>query len=370
MEIPTPSPLGRQTPPPLPVPATPPPRTPHPTHHLQKTNDQPWPWSSLDYAILLNAIGPFSPSVVALDLPLSEGDALYPIYDIQLANQMARFNSIVLSQYGSNTLPGVASAIFSQAAHIAPAGLSARTSTPNSHLPIVFFQEDRWLPSFALQIAADHLGADWKFSQIQPGRQVLLRDAKGRLLLEIPINPQGQILRNSRIFSSPVQPTDFYSAIISAEDLRNGGSGLESFHEIRRNIILVGSEAPNTYQPLLTSSGPRPPIHLHYHLLQQLLSGSTPRELGHTFYLLFLICACLMAGAFALIPSRLGSLSLLLLYLGACAIGSYLSFDLAHTWWPPLPIMIGLLLSWLTARCLNILTRLEDREQPELFQDL
>jgi CHASE2 domain-containing sensor protein len=332
---------------------------------IQKTGDQTWPWSSLDYAILLNTLGPFAPSVVALDLPLEDGDPLYPIYDIQLANQMARFPSIILSKTGHLPLPAPLQA----SAVIADSRWLQSPSGKLHKVPLAVFQEDTWQPCFSLQTAASHLGADWNKSSIQPGAFIILRDFQQKVLLRIPVDAECRTLTDQSIFSSRVNATDFYSAIISAEDLRNGGTGSENFHEIRRHIILVGTEAPGTYQPIQGPGGLLPPVYLQYHVISQLLAGRFSTEMNGVFYFLFLGSACLTSGSLALISSRIGSLSLLVLYVTACGVGSYLSYDLGKIWWPVLPLLCGILLSWMSVRSLALLSKSETNNQPELFPD-
>jgi CHASE2 domain-containing sensor protein len=332
---------------------------------IQKTGDQTWPWSSLDYAILLNTLGPFSPSVVALDLPLEDGDPLYPIYDIQLANQMARFPSIIISKTGTLPPPVPLQA----AALIANSRWLQSPTDTLQKVPLAFLDQKTWLPSFVLQVAASHLGADWSKSSILPGAFILLRDNQQKLLLKIPVDHECRILIDQKVFRSKVTATDFYSAIISAEDLRNGGTGTENFHNIRRHIILVGTEAQGTYHAVNSPSGAIPPVYLNYHVINQLLSGSFSSEMNDIFYLLFLSSACLATGTLALIPSRLSSLSLLTLYFTACCIASYLSYEVGKIWWPLLPLLLGGLLSWLSARGLSHLNRHEENRQRELFSE-
>ena len=332
---------------------------------IQKTGDQTWPWSSLDYAILLNTLGPFAPSVVALDLPLEDGDPLYPIYDIQLANQMARFPSVILSQSGSQPHPAPlqASALIAQSRWLqSPAGELRK-------VPLAFLQDSLWKPAFSLQIAASHLGAEWNKSSIQPGSYIILRDTQQKILLKIPVDADCRMLIDHRIFRTHPPATEFYSAIISAEDLRNGGTGTESFHDIRRHIILVGTEAPGTYREINSPGGPLPSVYLNYQVVSQLLSARFSSEMNGYFYFLFLAVACTATGALALLPSRLGSLSLLILYLTACCIGSFLSYDLGKIWWPLFPLLLGGALSWISARCLALVGTAEKNDQPELFPD-
>ncbi|MDZ4787886.1 MAG: CHASE2 domain-containing protein [Blastochloris sp.] len=332
---------------------------------IKKIDGQAWPWSSLDYAILLNTLSPFSPSVMALDLPIEEGDPLYPIYDIQLANQMARFPSVIISQTSPRSVP----APFVSAANTAPSRWLQSPNQPLEKVALALWTNNTWQASFALQVVASHLGADWSASKILPNEHITLRNKENKLLLTIPVDAECRTLIHYNIFSKKADATEFYSAIISAEDLRNGGSGLEGFHEIRRRIILVGTEAPGTYSPVTSPAGALPSVYLQDQTLRQLLSQRFTSELNSFFYLLIIVSACSAAGAFALIPSRPVSLSLLLVYLTLCLLGSYFSYELGKIWWHLFPLLFGVALSWFTARCLSLLSRLDQEKQRELFED-
>lgn len=332
---------------------------------IQRTESQTWPWSSLDYAILLNALGPFSPSVIAMDLPLNEGDPLYPIYDIQLANQMSRFTNIIISQSTTKLAPAPLRA----SATFAPIAQPSSNSKPLKKFPLALWIDQTWQPTFALQIVASHLNVDWKNSRILSGEAIILKDKKNQLQLYIPIDSSCSTLIDSNFFSTRTEAVDFYSAIISAEDLRNGGTGSDRFYEIRGKIILVGIEAKGAYVPVQGMKELLPPVHLQDQMIRQLLAKKFTTELPPIFYILLILSASLTSATFTLLPSRLLSVSLLLIYMAGCCLGSFFSFELGRYWWPLLPLLTGVLLSWLSASALLLLSNIEKEKQPELFED-
>jgi hypothetical protein len=225
--------------------------------------DQPWPWPKLDYAILLHAIAPYEPDLLALDWPLDLPDAGTEVYERQLARQMKAFRGIVVSarpwevsreaappqdaialEGSVQRLPALQGASWPRLggaeARSAPLALGA-----GGRAPLLLRLGDVAVPSFPLAIYGKWLGAYWPHCTARLGREIVLRDYQNKRLARIPIDPQGA-LRPVPASRLPVVPrVEFYAAILSAEQMHNQQAPLFDLNRLRHSLVLATLDHPD-----------------------------------------------------------------------------------------------------------------------------
>lgn len=224
--------------------------------------DQPWPWPKLDYAILLHALAPYEPEVLALDWPLDLPDVEPGVYERQLARQMKAFRGIVLAARPWRESAGEAPpleplAVTGNSGRIPRldgaswprlGGAEARTSplsaASGQRIPLLLRQDGQVVPAFPLAVYGKWLGAYWPHCTAHPGRDIILRDYQNRRLARIPVDASGA-LRPIPASRLPAVPrVEFYSAILSAEQMHNQQAPLFDLNRLRHCLVLATIEHP------------------------------------------------------------------------------------------------------------------------------
>lgn len=288
---------------------------------VQDMTDEPWPWPHLDYAILLHALTPYQPEVLALDLPLDVADTLQPVYERQLARQMKAFRDVVLSAKpspqmkptpappGLDPLPSdgftgklaeIGSVRWPIEAYwsncrISPTGVAGSAS---GRVPLVFRMADTVVPSFPLVIYGKSIGAYWPHCELVSGSSIILRDYQKKVMARIPVDAQGCLrLQPAKRIPPPVE-VEFYTVVLSAEQKHQETRPLFDLDRLRRQVVLVSLEHPDTASQTPTPEGSAYPGTLTGRVLQQLFLreywGPVPPLLS---VLLFMVCAIIATWA-------------------------------------------------------------------------
>lgn len=181
--------------------------------------DRPWPWSRLDYSLVLRSLIDYSPKCVVFEMNLNDRDTEYTSLDDTFSHVVQRANMVVFAatmmvpekagplpaklgaipSYGDkHQVPRFGSAIWPLDTFAGDSYVGANNLQPESDqrlrsIPLVFLLNGKMVPSLVLQSAAQYLGADLAASEIQVGRAIFLRRNDGKLLRTIPIDDQGRM---------------------------------------------------------------------------------------------------------------------------------------------------------------------------------
>lgn len=339
---------------------------------IQDMTDQPWPWPHLDYAILLHAIAPYQPEVLALDLPLEHPDTLQAVYERQLARQMKAFRDVVLAARPSieplptpappglepiptqgfiGNLVAMGSArwpleTYWSNTRISPAAV---TGSEIGRVPLVFRWNDAVVPSFPLVIYGKTIGAYWPHCELIPGEYLILRDYQQTVLARIPVDTAGRMRLLSLKQVPAPKEVEFYSAILSSEQMHHGARPLFDLNLMRRQVVLVTREHPETASPAELPQGPASPGSITARVLQQLLLREHENTLPAPVCLLLVLACAVLATWAGSLPNLKHSLGALLGALFFLAVDIWLSFALLEVTVPAGAFITALLGSWLLA---------------------
>jgi adenylate cyclase len=183
------------------------------------TPDRPWPWSRLDYSLVLRSLIDYAPQSVVFEMNLNDRDTEYTSFDTTFSDIIQRANTVVFAAtvltpsnekpvlaklaslpfHGSlRQVPRFGSAIwpldtFAGNSPVGVNNLESESGLRLRRLPLIFLLNGKVIPSLVLQAAAQYLGADLNSSDVQLGRAVYLRSKDGRLLRTVPIDDEGRM---------------------------------------------------------------------------------------------------------------------------------------------------------------------------------
>jgi adenylate cyclase len=180
-------------------------------------SDRPWPWSRLDYSLVLRSLIDYGPQSVVFEMNLNDRDTSYTSFDDTFSHIVDRANTIVFAatvmlpesstpppaRLGSIPYHGSIRSVARYGSAIWPLDTFAGNSPVGANnvesdaglrvrrLPMVFMLDGKMIPSLVLQATAQLLGADLSSSEVQVGRAIFLRRKDGKLLRTVPIDDQG-----------------------------------------------------------------------------------------------------------------------------------------------------------------------------------
>lgn len=245
---------------------------------LEDLADEAWPWAHLDYAILLHAIAPYEPEVLGLEWPLHHRDAAQEVYERQLARQMKAFRGVVIA---APALAGGTPPAGTESEALEVEGDASRVPAPGSwalpqpayrngpavvplaieparagRVPLVLRQGERVVPNFPLAVYGKWLGAYWPHSTLRPGAELVLRDFQKRVLVRVPVDATGALrLRPATRLPQPAR-IEFYTAVLSAEQMHNQQQPLFDLNRLRHNIVLATRAHPEAAVPARSGAYP------------------------------------------------------------------------------------------------------------------
>ncbi len=181
--------------------------------------EKPWPWSRLDYSIVLHSLNDYAPQSVVFDMDFNDRDTDYASFDDTFSHQLQRANAAVFAATAMVTpnsstpgrlppipftgsareVPRFASAVWPLATFLASGStVGINNIDPESNLrlrrlPLVFLLEGQMVPSLVLQGTAQLLGADLASSEVQVGRAIVLRRKDGKVVRTVPIDDEGRM---------------------------------------------------------------------------------------------------------------------------------------------------------------------------------
>ncbi len=247
--------------------------------------DKPWPWSRLDYSLVLRSLIDYAPQSVVFEMNLNDRDTEYNSFDDTFSHIVQRANTVVFA--ATVLMPtGTAPTSSPRPAHIdsipyhgtlrqvarfdsavwpldtfagsSPVGannIESESGLRLRRLPLVFMLNNKIIPSLVLQATAQYLGADLPSSDVQIGRAIFLRTKDGRLLRTIPIDDEGRM--RIRFHPNPITSwqASFDNIMLYDDQLQNG---IKPDHDLRtliRRQVWIGRTDPTQRERFKTPVG-------------------------------------------------------------------------------------------------------------------
>jgi adenylate cyclase len=351
--------------------------------------DRPWPWSRLDYSLVLRALIDYAPQSVVFDMNLNDRDTSYTSFDTTFSHIVERANIVVFAAtaliskdsatppvrldsipfHGQTRLvPHFSSAIwpletFAGASPVGANNLESESGLRLRRLPMVFLLDQKMIPSLALQATAQFLGADLSSSEVEVGRAIFLRRKDGKLLRAIPIDDEGRM--RIRYHSGPAisWQASFDNVTVYDDQIQHGLAPDLDLRNLARRQVWIGRTDATQRERFNTAIGKLSRIEVQlqaeHTILDQDYVRPLPPMILAALYLLIGIGA-----ATALI--RLGpphSAALLVVLLAFWFESSILAFQLYNVILP-LPSFAMLIFGAYVAGLLAIYWELEPENDP------
>ncbi len=243
--------------------------------------DHPWPWSRLDYSLVLRSLIDYAPQSVVFEMNLNDRDTEYTSFDTTFSDIIQRANTVVFAAtvltpanakpapaglaslpiHGSlRQVPRFGSAIWplDTFAGASPVGVNNLESEAGMHLrrlPLVFMLNGKVIPSLVLQATAQYLGADLASSDVQVGRAVYLRTKDGRLLRTVPIDDEGRM--RIRFHQGPITSwqASWDNIMLYDDQLQQGIKPERDLRSLVRRQVWIGRTDPGEQERFKTAVG-------------------------------------------------------------------------------------------------------------------
>jgi adenylate cyclase len=267
--------------------------------------DKPWPWSRLDYSLILRSLIDYAPQSVVFEMNLNDRDIDYTSFDSTFSHVVERANTVVfaatvlspssplpvpprikpLSFHGdTRAVPHFGSAIWplSTFAGDSPVGANNVEAEPGLHLrrlPMVFMLDNKLIPSLVLQAAAQYLGADLSSSDIMLGRAIFLRRHDGRLLRAIPIDDQGRLRIRYRLGAPTSWQASFDNVLVYDDQIQNGIPPGQNLRLLENRQVWIGRTDPAERERFNTAIGQLSRVEIELQAMRTILEQDYVRPL-------------------------------------------------------------------------------------------
>jgi adenylate cyclase len=244
-------------------------------------DDRPWPWSRLDYSLVLRALIDYSPQSVVFNMNLNDRDPSYTSFDDIFSHIVDRANIVVFAATGmtpsegtappprlgtvpyqgnSRRIPRFGSAIwpletFAGDSPVGVNNMQAEDDLRLRQIPLVFLLGQKMVPALVLQATAQFLGADLSASEVQIGRAIFLRRKDGRLLRTIPIDDEGRM--RIRYQAGPITSwqASFDNVMVYDDEIRQGLKPEQDLRELAWRQVWIGRTDPALREQFQTAVG-------------------------------------------------------------------------------------------------------------------
>lgn len=244
-----------------------------------------WPLSRLAYATTLQALGGRGVSAVGFEMPLTERDPAAASFDAAFSRQLAKFPAVVMSaiglQSGGETnrppnlpalkAPGksigrladhpqlmVPSPGLASGARLGLGNLPRGYSSALRSIPLVLRSGNTLVPSFFLQCLLAHEGLTTNDVKLDHEGRVEIR-RRGHVVHRIPVDGYWRLALPWRMPRPEPPKVALDSLVLAAEQAAATmpGKAAPAFDLglLGRKFVLVGRQAPETYDPVLTVRG-------------------------------------------------------------------------------------------------------------------
>ncbi|HEV3271481.1 MAG TPA: CHASE2 domain-containing protein [Candidatus Methylacidiphilales bacterium] len=294
-------------------------------------SDHPWPWSRLDYSLVLRSLIDYAPQSVVFEMNLNDRDTEYASFDDTFSHIVQRANTVVFAAtvltpssaaplpakldslpfHGNMRLvPRFGSAIwpldtFAGGSPVGVNNLESEAGLRLRRIPLVFMLDGKMIPSLVLQAAIQLLGADPASSEVQIGRAILLRRKDGRLLRTIPIDDEGRM--RIRYHQDPVASwqASWDNILLYDDQIQHGITPDRDLRGLVRRQVWIGRTDPGERERFKTAVGPLSRVEVQLQAERTILDQDYVRPLPPMILagLYLLIC---IGGAVAVI--RFGAL--------------------------------------------------------------
>ena len=288
--------------------------------------DRPWPWSRLDYSLMLRSLIDYAPQSVVFEMSLNDRDTEYTSFDDTFSHVIERANTVVFAAtvlitpkseplpaklgsipFNGNThlVPRYGSAIWplDTFAGDSPVGVNNLESEAGLHLrrlPLVFMLNGAMVPSLVLQAAAQYLGADLPSSEVQVGRDILLRRKDGKLVRTIPIDDEGRMRIRYHEPPTVSWQASFDNINLYDDQIINGIPPEKDLRALSKRQVWIGRTDPQERERFKTAVGDLSRVEVQIQAERTILEQDYVRPLPPMILAaLFLLFA--MAGAMAVI---------------------------------------------------------------------
>jgi len=336
-------------------------------HHIP--SDRPWPWSRLDYALILQGLRPQHVQSVVFEMLLHDTDARYSAFDTSFADQISQANKVLFSAaalrpddaspppsgitpirtkgdfrslipYGSFFWPVET---FSTAGKVGIGNLSSENSRNLRTVELVFRYREQIIPSLSLWAAALRLGADMSRTTVDLGHEVVLYDEGNKILSRIPIDQRGLLHLRYRRPEMTMPRISSDQLLLSADQADRGASVQVDLKPLTHRQVWVGVTDENVAPFLTTVNGPMAPVSIQMQATRQILSSDYLRPIPWPFCIVFfLVSGVLLSRNFITKGKRFGLLTLTIFVLIIFTL-SAASFQLANICFPMATTAIYLL---------------------------
>ncbi len=288
--------------------------------------DRPWPWSRLDYSLVLRSLIDYAPQSVVFEMNLNDRDTEYSSFDDTFSHVVQRANRVVFAAtvlattsatpapekldtipfHGNSRLvPRFGSAIwpldtFSSDSSVGINNLESEADLRLRRLPLVFMLDGKMIPSLVLQAAAQYLGADLSASDVQIGRVILLRRKDGKLLRTVPIDDEGRMRIRFHQGPGTSWQASFDNIMLYDDQQQNGIKPAQDIRALSKRQVWIGRTDPGERERFQTAVGELSRVEVQIQAERTILEQDYIRPLPPMILAaLYLLCA--MAGAVAVI---------------------------------------------------------------------
>jgi adenylate cyclase len=244
--------------------------------------DHPWPWSRLDYSLVLRSLIDYAPESVVFEMNLNDRDTEYTSFDDTFSHIIQRANTVVFAatvltppsavplpakldsfpfRGNMRLVPRFGSAIwpldtFAGDSPVGVNNLESEAGLRLRRLPLVFMLDGKMIPSLVLQAAVQFLGADPAASEVQIGRAILLRRTDGKLLRTIPIDDEGRM--RIRYHQGPVTSwqASWDNILLYDDQIQHGITPDRDLRSLVRRQVWIGRTDPGERERFKTAVGP------------------------------------------------------------------------------------------------------------------
>ena len=331
--------------------------------------DKPWPWSRLDYSLVLRSLIDYAPQSVVFEMNLNDRDTEYTSFDDTFSHIVQRANTVVFAatvltppattplpaKLGSipfhgnmRQVPRFGSAIwpldtFAGDSPVGANNLESESGLRLRRLPLVFMLQGKMIPSLVLQAAAQFLGADLASSEVQVGRAIFLRNKDGRLLRTVPIDDEGRMRIRYHQGPTASWQAGFDNIMLYDDQLQNGIVPEHDLRKLVRRQVWIGRTDPGERERFKTAVGQLSRVEVELQAERTILDQDYVRPLPPMILAaLYLLIA--IGGAAAVIRFGPVRAAAMLLVLAAFWFGFSILAFLAYNVILPLPSFAMLIL--------------------------
>jgi len=243
--------------------------------------EKPWPWSRLDYSLVLRSLIDYAPQSVVFEMNLNDRDTNYTSFDDTFSHIVERANTVVFaatvmtatdsapppSKLGSIPYRGDTRLVsrFSSAiwplttfAGDSPVGannLESEAGLRMRRLPLVFMLDQKMIPSLVLQAVTQFLGADLSSSEVQVGRAIFLRRKDGKLLRTVPIDDEGRMRIRYHYGAITSWQAGFDNILVYDDQIQHGIPADHNLHDLAKRQVWIGRTDPGQRERFTTAVG-------------------------------------------------------------------------------------------------------------------